>query len=205
MSGIARPATAAPSAAAWRTPIPPPNCRRSCAAYDAVIHVASVRGIRQVPFADFSTGFMATALAPDEMIARHRSAALAPGSRFRLPRIRPPPRRFCARRRRGAARCRRRQCGAPRRASLCGVATSPVRVEAAEARLVGQPLEFDADPLRRGRGVADRAGFRYSRRRRISPPSGAGLERACADRRGAPRRRRRTECRVVICNVVGSV
>ena len=40
-----------------------------CAAYGAVVHVASVRGIRQVPFREFSTGFMATVLAPDEMIA----------------------------------------------------------------------------------------------------------------------------------------
>src|ERR1700744_2585340 len=40
-----------------------------CAAYDAVIHIASVRGLRAVPFRDFVSGFMATALAPDEMIA----------------------------------------------------------------------------------------------------------------------------------------
>src|SRR6202166_3968511 len=40
-----------------------------CAAYDAVIHVASIRGIRQVAFKDFSTRFMATALEPDQMIA----------------------------------------------------------------------------------------------------------------------------------------
>jgi carbon-monoxide dehydrogenase medium subunit len=40
-----------------------------CAAYDAVVHVASIRGIRAVPFGDFSTGYMATALAADEMIA----------------------------------------------------------------------------------------------------------------------------------------
>ena len=43
-----------------------------CAAYDAVIHVASIRGIRQVAFQEFSTGFMATALEPDEMIAAIR-------------------------------------------------------------------------------------------------------------------------------------
>ena len=40
-----------------------------CAAYGALIHIASIRGIRQVAFPEFSTGFMATALAPDEMIA----------------------------------------------------------------------------------------------------------------------------------------
>src|ERR1700761_8598358 len=40
-----------------------------CAAYDATIHVASVRGIRQVPFREFGAGFMATVLQADEMIA----------------------------------------------------------------------------------------------------------------------------------------
>jgi aerobic carbon-monoxide dehydrogenase medium subunit len=39
-----------------------------CAIHDAIVHVASVRGIRRVPISDFSKGFMATALAPDEMI-----------------------------------------------------------------------------------------------------------------------------------------
>ena len=86
-----------------------------CAAYDAVIHVASIRGIRQVSFQEFSTGFMATALAARRDDRCHRPAGLAAGSWLRLPRIRPPARRFCAGRRRGAARCRRRQCGAPRR------------------------------------------------------------------------------------------
>ena len=165
-----------------------------CAAYDAVVHVASIRGIRQVAFADFSTGFMATALEPDEMIAaidlplwrqghghgfhefarRHGDFALA-GAAALLDV--------------GAGNVVRRAALA-----LCGVAVSPVRVEAAEARLIGQPLDSNADPLRRGRGVAGRAGFRYSRRRRVSAPSGASLERARAHRRGAPRRRRCAEC-----------
>ncbi|MFZ0609928.1 MAG: FAD binding domain-containing protein, partial [Xanthobacteraceae bacterium] len=40
-----------------------------CAAYDAVLHLASIRGLRAVPFRDFPVGYMATALEPDEMIA----------------------------------------------------------------------------------------------------------------------------------------
>src|SRR5271163_4673724 len=40
-----------------------------CAAYDATIHVVSVRGMRQIEFRDFATGFMTTALQPDEVIA----------------------------------------------------------------------------------------------------------------------------------------
>jgi carbon-monoxide dehydrogenase medium subunit len=40
-----------------------------CAAYDAVVHLASVHGLRSVAFSEFGMGFMATALQPDEMIA----------------------------------------------------------------------------------------------------------------------------------------
>jgi carbon-monoxide dehydrogenase medium subunit len=115
-----------------------------CAAYDAVIHVASVRGIRQVPFAAFCAGFMATALLPDEMIAavdlplwrqghghgfhefarRHGDFALA-----------------------GAAALLDVGAGGiVRRAALVlfGVTASPLRIAAAEARLTGQPLDANA-------------------------------------------------------------
>ncbi len=112
-----------------------------CAAYDAVLHVASLRGIRQVPFREFSTGFMATALAPDEMIAaidlpiwrsghgygfhefarRHGDFALA-GAAVLLDV--------------GAGNVVRRAALA-----LLGVAATPLRLEAAEARLTGQPLD----------------------------------------------------------------
>src|ERR1700722_3338260 len=48
---------------------PRPQRTAGCGAYDAVIHVASPLGSRQVSFQEFSTGFMAPALEPDEMIA----------------------------------------------------------------------------------------------------------------------------------------
>jgi carbon-monoxide dehydrogenase medium subunit len=112
-----------------------------CAAYDATIHLASVRGLRAVPFRDFTTGFMATALEADEMIAaidlpiwrqghgygfqefarRHGDFALA-GAAVLLDV--------------GANNIVRHAAIA-----LCGVAASPIRVEAAEARLLGQPLD----------------------------------------------------------------
>jgi aerobic carbon-monoxide dehydrogenase medium subunit len=115
-----------------------------CAAYDAVVHLASVRGIRAVPFGDFSSGFMTTALAPDEMIAavelpiwraghghgfhefarRHGDFALA-----------------------GAAALL--DVGADnvvRRAALAlfGVAERPLRVDAAEATLAGKVIDSTA-------------------------------------------------------------
>jgi aerobic carbon-monoxide dehydrogenase medium subunit len=115
-----------------------------CAAYGAMIHVASVRGMRQVGFGDFATGFMSTALQPDEMIAaidlpiwpaghshgfhefarRHGDFALA-GAAALLD-VGPDNK--------------------VRKAALTmfGVAASPVRVDAAEARLTGRPLDANA-------------------------------------------------------------
>src|ERR1700689_2104075 len=112
-----------------------------CAAYDAVLHLASIRGLRSVPFREFSLGFMMTALAPDKKIAaielpiwrlghghgfhefarRHGDFALA-GAAALLDI--------------GAGNVVRRAA-----LSLCGVAAAPIRVEAAEARLAGQPLD----------------------------------------------------------------
>jgi carbon-monoxide dehydrogenase medium subunit len=115
-----------------------------CAAYDAVVHLASIRGIRAVPFAEFTTGFMATVLEPDEMIAavelpiwrlghghgfhefarRHGDFALA-----------------------GAAALL--DVGADnivRRAALAlfGVAEQPARLDAAEATLTGKAIDSTA-------------------------------------------------------------
>jgi carbon-monoxide dehydrogenase medium subunit len=115
-----------------------------CAAYDAVVHLASIRGIRAVPFAEFSSGYMATVLEPDEMIAavelpiwrlghghgfhefarRHGDFALA-----------------------GAAALL--DVGADnivRRAALAlfGVAEQPARLDAAEATLTGKAIDSTA-------------------------------------------------------------
>jgi carbon-monoxide dehydrogenase medium subunit len=103
-----------------------------------VLHLASIRGLRSVPFREFSLGFMMTALAPDEMIAaielpiwrlghghgfhefarRHGDFALA-GAAALLDI--------------GAGNVVRRAA-----LSLFGVAEQPVRVDAAEAALTGK-------------------------------------------------------------------
>ncbi len=115
-----------------------------CLAYDAVLHLASIRGLRSVPFREFSLGFMTTALAPDEMIAavelpiwrlghghgfhefarRHGDFALA-GAAALLDI--------------GAGNVVRRAA-----LSLFGVAEQPVRVDAAEAALTGKPIDAAA-------------------------------------------------------------
>ncbi len=115
-----------------------------CAAYDATIHVASVRGVRQVPFADFCTGFMATVLQADEMIVAIDLPLWRQGHGHGF-------REFA--RRQGdfalagaAALLDIGGDGAVRRAAIAlfGVAASPLRAYAAEARLVGQPLDAAA-------------------------------------------------------------
>ena len=171
-----------------------------CAAYDAIIHLASVRGIRAVPFREFTAGFMATALAARRNDCRHRAADLAAGPRLRLSRICAPSRRFCAGRRRRAARCRRRQCRAAARRLRC--AASPLRRSGSTPPKRGSSASRSTpalDPFRGGRGVAGRAGFRYSRQRRLSAASGAGFERARAHRCRAARRRRSSARRVMDC------
>jgi aerobic carbon-monoxide dehydrogenase medium subunit len=115
-----------------------------CAAYDATIRVASVRGMREIRFRDFATGFMSTALAPDEVIAaielpiwpaghghgfhefarRHGDFAIA-GAAALLDV--------------GTDNVVRRAA-----VTLFGVTASPLRVDAAEARLTGQPLDANA-------------------------------------------------------------
>jgi aerobic carbon-monoxide dehydrogenase medium subunit len=115
-----------------------------CAAHDATIHAVSVRGIRQIAFRDFGTGFMATSLAPDEVIAAidlpiwrlghghgfhefaRRQGDFAIAGAAALLDV-------------GAANVVRRAA-----LTLFGVAAAPLRVEAAEARLVGHPLDTDA-------------------------------------------------------------
>jgi aerobic carbon-monoxide dehydrogenase medium subunit len=115
-----------------------------CAAYGATIHAASVRGIRKIPFREFTAGFMTTGLAADEMIAAIDVPIwrLGHGHGFH---------EFA--RRQGdfaiAGAAALLDVGVDnvvRRAALTlfGVTASPLRVEAAEARLVGQPLDAAA-------------------------------------------------------------
>jgi carbon-monoxide dehydrogenase medium subunit len=114
-----------------------------CAAYDAVIHLASVRGIRSVPFREFSAGFMATVLQPDEMIAAIELPIWRPGHGHGFHEFARRHGDFALT---GAAALL--DIGSDntvRRAALAlfGVAPSPVRLDAAEAALIGQPLDAD--------------------------------------------------------------
>jgi aerobic carbon-monoxide dehydrogenase medium subunit len=112
-----------------------------CAAYDATIHLASVRGLRAVPFREFAAGFMATALEADEMIAAIDLPIWRQGHGYGFQEFARRHGDFALA---GAAALL--DVGANnivRNAALalCGVAASPIRVEAAEVRLTGQPLD----------------------------------------------------------------
>jgi aerobic carbon-monoxide dehydrogenase medium subunit len=111
-----------------------------CAAYDAVIQVASVRGVRPVPYADFCTGYMATALQPDEMIAAIDVPLWRQGHGYGFHEFARRQGDFALA---GAAALL--DIGSDnvvRRTALAlfGVTPTPLRAYAGEARLMGQPL-----------------------------------------------------------------
>ncbi len=115
-----------------------------CAACDAVVHVASIRGIRAVPFRDFSLGFMATALAPDEMIAAIELPIWRLGHGHGFHEFARRQGDFALA---GAAALLDIGAGnVVRRAALAlfGVAERPARVEAAEAALTGKAIDAAA-------------------------------------------------------------
>jgi aerobic carbon-monoxide dehydrogenase medium subunit len=111
-----------------------------CAAYDAVIHAASVRGLRTVPFREFNAGYMTTALQPDEMIAAVELPLWRPSHGHGFHEFARRHGDFALA---GAAALLDldAQCVVRRAAlALFGVAATPLRVDAAEAALRGQPL-----------------------------------------------------------------
>jgi carbon-monoxide dehydrogenase medium subunit len=111
-----------------------------CAAHDAQVEIASKRGVRRVATKDFSTGFMSTAVEPDEIVTaidiplwpaghghgfqefsrRHGDFAIA-GAAALI----------------DAADDKVRQVALV----LFGVATRPIRVAEAEAALTGQRID----------------------------------------------------------------
>jgi aerobic carbon-monoxide dehydrogenase medium subunit len=115
-----------------------------CAAYDASIHVVSVRGSRQIAFREFGTGFMTTALAGDELIGAIDLPIWRLGHGHGFHEFARRQGDFAIA---GAAALLDVGAGnVVRRAALTlfGVAASPLRVDAAEVQLTGQPLDAEA-------------------------------------------------------------
>jgi carbon-monoxide dehydrogenase medium subunit len=115
-----------------------------CAACDAVVHLASIRGLRAVPFAEFTAGFMATALEPDEMIAAVELPVWRLGHGFGFHEFARRHGDFALA---GAAALL--DVGADnivRRTALAlfGVAEQPVRLDAVEATLTGKEIDSTA-------------------------------------------------------------
>ncbi|MGB6550623.1 MAG: xanthine dehydrogenase family protein subunit M [Xanthobacteraceae bacterium] len=112
-----------------------------CAAFDAVLHLASVRGLRAVPFRDFPLGYMTTALEHDEMIAAVEFPIWRLGHGYGFHEFARRQGDFALA---GAAVLLDVGAGGVvRRAALTlfGVAEQPVRVEGAEAALLGKSID----------------------------------------------------------------
>jgi carbon-monoxide dehydrogenase medium subunit len=115
-----------------------------CLAFDAVLHLASIRGLRSMPFREFSLGFMTTALAPDEMIAAVELPIWRLGHGHGFHEFARRQGDFALA---GAAALLDIGAGnVVRQAALAlfGVAEQPVRVDAAEAALTGKAIDAAA-------------------------------------------------------------
>jgi len=122
----------------------------SLLAYGAQVELTSVRGSRWLDYADFHTGYKRTAMAPDELITRIRVPFAAPGFHFY--------RKVGTRAAQAVAKVclalfARAEGGIVReiRIGLGSLAPVPARARAAEAALLGRPL--DALPLAEARAA----------------------------------------------------
>ena len=144
-------------------------------ALDATMEATSSRGRREIPATEFFTGLWETSLGADEILTRRaRSPCGARTVRFRDRGIRPPPRRFRHRGRRGSAGTRRRRPGG----TLRNRATRPGSDAAARLRSPRMPSSAEpaaaitADEI--GQARNERA-LRHSRPTfRVRPPTDPG-------------------------------
>lgn len=123
-----------------------------CAAQDAVVEIASKRGTRKVPFAEFPVAFMTTALEPDEIVTAIEIPLWPAGHSYSFQEYA---------RRRGdfavvgaAALLDLAPNRTVRRVSLtlCGVGNGPLRLKDAEKMLTGK--EFDRSAARAAAATA---------------------------------------------------
>jgi aerobic carbon-monoxide dehydrogenase medium subunit len=122
------------------------------AAHDALIEIASKRGVRNVPFREFVAGFMATAVEPDEIVTAVTLPLWADGHAYGFQEFARRHGDFALA---GAAVLLDIGPGAMvRRAAIAlfGVATTPLRLGEAEALLVGKTL--DANVIRAAAATA---------------------------------------------------
>jgi aerobic carbon-monoxide dehydrogenase medium subunit len=115
-----------------------------CLLHDAEIEIAGRRGIRRVPMRAFGLGFMTTAVQPDEILTAIELKPWPAGHGYGFQEFARRHGDFALA---GAAALV--ELGADqmvRRAAIAlfGVATSPVRLDAAEAGLTGKPLDMPA-------------------------------------------------------------
>jgi xanthine dehydrogenase small subunit len=109
-------------------------------ALDALVDVVSVRGVRTIPYRDFCVGYRTTALAADELIATVRFPVPAAGVHLHWRKV--GTRRAQSISKVMAAAAIQVAGGVVQsaRVALGAVADRPVRVPAAEAAVIGQPV-----------------------------------------------------------------
>lgn len=111
-----------------------------CAALDAEIEIASARGKRRVPMREFSQGYMTTALGHDEILSAVIVEPWGKGHGYSFQEYARRHGDFAVA---GVAALVEIADGVVRRAALsvCGLAPAALRLDAAEAGLVGRPLD----------------------------------------------------------------
>jgi len=112
-----------------------------CAAHDAMVEITGRKGARRVPFAEFGAGYMTTAVQPDEILTAIELPLWPAGHGYGFHEFARRHGDFAIV---GAAAML--DVGADKTVkratvTLCGVATAPLRLNAAEKALTGRPLD----------------------------------------------------------------
>jgi aerobic carbon-monoxide dehydrogenase medium subunit len=112
-----------------------------CATHDAMIEIVGPRGRRKLPFAEFSAGFMATAVEPDEILAAIEIPLWPKGHGYDFHEFARRHGDFAIAA--AAVLLTADTSGTVTRAAvtLGGVVVTPLRLPAAEAALVGRKLD----------------------------------------------------------------
>jgi len=112
-----------------------------CATYDATVEIAGARGARRVPFAEFGQGFMTTAVGLDEILIAVELPLWPDGHGFGFHEFARRHGDFAIVGAAALIEIGRDRTVARAAITLCGVATSPLRLGEAEAKLAGRPLD----------------------------------------------------------------
>lgn len=110
-------------------------------ALDAVVEVASVRGMRRIAMDDLFTGYRTLALAPDELIVAVHLPHIHPGDRQHYRKVGTRMAQSISKVMLGARVRLDGDIVTEARIAFGSIAATPIRIKAIEAALVGQPID----------------------------------------------------------------